>query len=148
MLKRVERIYVLHFMGFFLSFCWRNSPQWPSASLFTRFLDHTQRRTTVRRSPPDECLARRRDHSTRQHTKPTTPTTPMPPMGFEPKLSAGERPKTYAPYLVATGTGLHGFNAVQNWYRNINKYFDVQNFLLGSLFSYNTEPLLRTPQVN
>jgi len=29
------------------SFCfWRNSPQWTSASSFTRFLDHTQRRTT------------------------------------------------------------------------------------------------------
>jgi hypothetical protein len=24
----------------------------------------------------------------------------------------------------------------------------VQNFLLESLFSYNTEPLLQTPQVN
>jgi hypothetical protein len=26
---------------------WRNSPQWAVASSFTRFLDHTQRHTTV-----------------------------------------------------------------------------------------------------
>ena len=33
---------------------WRNSPQWVRASSFTRFLDHTQRRTTVDRTPLDE----------------------------------------------------------------------------------------------
>jgi hypothetical protein len=37
----------------FLSFFWRDSPQWARASSFTRFLDHTQRRTTVGRSPLD-----------------------------------------------------------------------------------------------
>jgi len=39
----------------------RNSPQWAMASLFTRYLDHKQRRTTVGRNPLDESLARRRD---------------------------------------------------------------------------------------
>jgi hypothetical protein len=34
-------------------------PQWARASSFTRFLDHTQRRTTVRKTPLDEWLARR-----------------------------------------------------------------------------------------
>ena len=29
----------------------------------------------------------------------------MPPMGFEPTISAGERPQTYALDRVATGTG-------------------------------------------
>ena len=29
----------------------------------------------------------------------------MPPVGFEPKVSAGERPKTYALDRAATGTG-------------------------------------------
>ena len=29
----------------------------------------------------------------------------MPPMGFEPTISAGERPKTYALDRAATGTG-------------------------------------------
>ena len=33
---------------------WRNSLQWAKASSFTRFLDHTQRRTTVGRTPLDE----------------------------------------------------------------------------------------------
>jgi len=35
-----------------------------TASSFTRFLDHTQQRTTVGRTPPDECLARRTETST------------------------------------------------------------------------------------
>jgi hypothetical protein len=45
---------------FFAIFCtiyWNitcNSPQWARASSITRFLDHTQRRTTVRRIPLDE----------------------------------------------------------------------------------------------
>jgi hypothetical protein len=29
----------------------------------------------------------------------------MPPVGFEPTISAGERPKTYALDCAATGTG-------------------------------------------
>ena len=29
----------------------------------------------------------------------------MPPVGFEPTISAGERPQTYASDRVATGTG-------------------------------------------
>ena len=30
---------------------WPNSPQWARASSFTRFLDHTQRRTTAGKTP-------------------------------------------------------------------------------------------------
>jgi len=38
-----------------LLFCfWRDSPQWARASIFTRFLDHKQRRTTVVRTPLEE----------------------------------------------------------------------------------------------
>jgi len=37
------------------------SPQWAMASSFTRFLDHTQRHTTVCRTPLDEWSARHRD---------------------------------------------------------------------------------------
>jgi len=37
------------------------NPEWASASSFTRFLDHTQRRTTVGRTPLDKRWARRRD---------------------------------------------------------------------------------------
>jgi hypothetical protein len=42
-------------------FFWRSSPQWARASSFTRFLDHTQRHTTVGRTPLDEWSIRRRD---------------------------------------------------------------------------------------
>jgi hypothetical protein len=60
---------------------------------FTRFLDHTQRRTTVGRTPLDEWSARHKDLYL------TTPNTlnrqrSMPPVGFQPTISAGERPQT------------------------------------------------------
>jgi len=38
----------------FLSFFWRDSPQWAKAPSFARFLDHTKRRTTAGRTPLDE----------------------------------------------------------------------------------------------
>ena len=83
---------------------WRNSPQWAMASSFTRFLDHTQRHTTVGRTPLDEQSARRKDlylttHST--HNRETS----TPPVGFEPTISAGERPYTYVSDRAATRTG-------------------------------------------
>jgi len=37
------------------------APQCATAISFTKFLDHTQRRTTVGRTPLDEWSARRRD---------------------------------------------------------------------------------------
>ena len=40
-------------MYFFFSFG-ATAPQWAMASSFVRFLDHTQRRTTVGRTPLDE----------------------------------------------------------------------------------------------
>jgi hypothetical protein len=40
---------------------WRDSLRCVMASSFTRFLDHTQRRTTVGRTPLDKWSARRRD---------------------------------------------------------------------------------------
>ena len=61
------------------------------------FLDHTQRRTTVGRTPLDERSARRRDLylTTRDtHNRQIS----MPPVGFEPTISAGERPQA-APLL-------------------------------------------------
>ena len=57
----------------FICFFWHNSPQWVMASSFTRFLDHTQRRTTIGTTPLDEWSARRRDlqlHNT-QHLQQT-----------------------------------------------------------------------------
>ena len=56
------------------------------------FLDHTQRRTTVGRTPLDEWSARRRDLSLTTHGTHNRQIS-MPPVGFEPKISAGERPQ-------------------------------------------------------
>jgi len=45
-----------------LSLCFgATAPQWARTSSFTRFLDHTQWRTTVGRTPLDEWSARRRN---------------------------------------------------------------------------------------
>ena len=74
------------------------------ASSFLRFLDHTQRRTTVGRSPLDERSARRGDLYMTTHNTHNRQTS-MPTVGFEPTISAGERPQTYALERAATGTG-------------------------------------------
>ena len=61
------------------------------------FLDHTQRRSTVGRTPLGEWSARRRDlylTTLGTHNRQIS----MPPVGFKPKISAGERPA--AAYLL------------------------------------------------
>ena len=60
--------------------------------IFLMFLDHKQRRTTVGRIPLDERSARRRDLYLTTHDTHNRQIS-MPPMGFEPKISAGERPQ-------------------------------------------------------
>ena len=75
------------------------------ASPFTRFLTHTQRRITFSRIPLDKWSARRRDlYLTTHNTHNRKISTP--PVGFEPTISAGERPKTHALDRTATGTGI------------------------------------------
>ena len=59
-------------------------PQWAMAPSFTRFLDHTQRRNSVGRTPLDEWLARRTDLYLTTHNTHNRQTS-MPPVGFEPK---------------------------------------------------------------
>jgi len=58
---------------------------------FLMFLDHTQWRTTVGRTPLDEWSARRRDLYLTTHDTHNRQIS-MPPVGFEPTISAGERP--------------------------------------------------------
>ena len=72
-------------------FIWRDSSQWARGSSFTKFLDHTQRSTTVGRTPLDKWSARRRDLYLTKHNSQHRHTS-MPPVGFEPTISAGERP--------------------------------------------------------
>ena len=74
----------------YVCFC-RDNPQWARVSSFTRFLDHTQRRNTVGRAPLDEWSARRRDiYLTINNTH--NRQTSIRPVGFEPTISAGDRP--------------------------------------------------------
>ena len=58
---------------------------------FLLFLDYTQRRSTVGRTPVDEWWARRRDLYLTTHDTHNRQIS-MPPVGFEPTISAGERP--------------------------------------------------------
>jgi hypothetical protein len=71
------------------------APQWARTPSFTRFLDHTQRRTIVGRNPLDEWSARRRDLYLTKHNIHNRQTT-MRPVGFEPTISAGKRPQNCA----------------------------------------------------
>ena len=41
----------------------------------------------------------------------------MPPVGFEPTISAGERPQTYALDRAATGTGCFTFTRKNNIFK-------------------------------
>ena len=59
---------------------------------FLMFLDHTQRRSTVGRIPLDEWSPRRRDLYLTTHDTHNRQIS-MPPVGFEPPISAGERPQ-------------------------------------------------------
>jgi hypothetical protein len=65
--------------------------------LFLIFLDHTQRRSTVGRTPLDEWSARRRNIYLTTHDTHNRQIS-MPPVGFEATVSAGERPA--ATYLM------------------------------------------------
>ena len=60
--------------------------------LFLMFLDHTQRRSTVGRTPLDEWSVRRRDFYLTTHDNHNRRIS-MPPGGFEPTITAGERPQ-------------------------------------------------------
>ena len=92
-------------------FLWRWGPARAMASSFLmRFLGHTQRRTTVGRTPLDEWSALCRDLYLTTHNTHNRKTS-MLQAGFEPTISAGERPQTYALDRAANGTGdnyLHG----------------------------------------
>ena len=102
----------------FFFLLWRCDPTRVMASSFLRFLDHTQRRNTIGRTPLDEWSARR-THNT--HNRQTS----MHPVGFEPTISVGERPQTYALGRAATGTSVvsyymryitvHGSKNVRLW---------------------------------
>jgi len=90
-----------------------------TASSFTKFLDHTQRRSTVGRTPLDEWSARRKDLYVTTHNTHNRQTS-MSPVGFEPTISAGEWPQTYSLDRVAPETGF------QNSIPYINIYIYIK----------------------
>ena len=61
--------------------------------------------------------------STWQHT--------TPPAGFEPTVSAGERPQTYALDRAATGTGIQIILRIQNYELDIGGGIRVIKFMLS-----------------
>ena len=80
--------------------------------LFLMFLDHTQRRTTVGRTPLDERSSRRRDLYLTTHDTHNRQTS-MPLVGFEPMISAGEQPQ--AAHLLRSWVRIppgHGYLSV------------------------------------
>jgi hypothetical protein len=111
-------------------FVWRNSPQWARASSFTRFLDHTQRHTTVGRTPLYEWSTRRRDLYLTTHNTHNRQTS-MRPVGFEITISAGERPQTYALDGAATGTGI----ICPDIYLNLRRNIQLIHFIIFHVLS-------------
>ena len=101
-LRRVRVTFVAVERHFFCGAATQRGP-WPPHSW--GFLDHTQRRTTVGRTPLDEWSVRRRDLYLTTHNTHNRQTS-TPPVGFEPTISAGERPQTYTLDRAATGTGV------------------------------------------
>ena len=87
----------LHFL------LWRYCPTRAMASSFTRFLDHTQRHTTVGRTPLDEWSAPRTDLYLTKHSTHNRHTY-IPPVGFE-ATASGRRPTPSA--ARPTGTDLY-----------------------------------------
>jgi len=76
----------------FLVCFWRDSPQWIMASSFTRFLDHTQWRTTIGKTPLDEWSGRRKDLYLTTHN--THDKHPSPRWDWNPQSqqASGRRP--------------------------------------------------------
>jgi hypothetical protein len=74
------------------TFLWHCGPTRVRSSSFVGFLDHTQHHNAVGRTPRDEWSARRPAHYLTTHNTHYRHTS-MPPAGFEPKISAGERPR-------------------------------------------------------
>ena len=99
----VSSVYSNAYISIYHFFWWRCGPTRIMAPSFMRFLDHTQRRITVGRTPLDELSARRRDLYLTTHNTHNRQTS-MPSAGFEPTISAVEWPQSYALGRAATGT--------------------------------------------
>jgi hypothetical protein len=82
------------------------APQWARASSFTRFLDHTRRRTTFGRTPLDEWSASRRDlYLTTQNTHDRHP-CPRWDSNPQSQQASGRRPAAQTLSLQTNSTRL------------------------------------------
>ena len=98
-----------HTHNIYIFFLWRCDTTRHITSSFLRFLDHTHthtRRTTVGTTPLDKRSARRRDLYLTAHNTHNRQIS-MPLVEFEPTISTGVRPQTYALDGAATGTGTY-----------------------------------------
>ena len=84
----------------------RQPPSGPGPPHSLGLIDHTQRRTTVGRTPLDEWTARRRDLYLTTHITHDRQTS-MSPVRFESTISAVERSQTYALDRAANWTSYH-----------------------------------------
>ena len=103
-------------------------------SSFLMFLDHTQRLTTVGRTPLDVWSARRRDLYLTTHDTHNRQTS-MPLVGFKPAISVGELPQTYVLDRAATGTGQQ-YATIQ-----VNLLFLASSTCFGRCFAHHQEHL-------
>jgi hypothetical protein len=113
---------------------WSCCPTRAMTSSFMRFLDHTQRRTTVGRTPLDEQLAGRRDLYLTTHNSHNSQTS-MSPEGFEPTISADERPQTHAVDRAATGISIQYKNSC-----NIYKISEVEIMSINKARTNQSHP--------
>jgi len=72
-------------------------------------IQEVSRSHTVGRTPMEEWSARHRDLYLTTHNTHNRQIS-MPPSGFEPTISAGERPQNYALDRTSIGTGIESFN--------------------------------------
>ena len=103
-----------------LTFFWCCDPTLSMAFSFLSFLDHTQRRTTVGRTPLDEWSTRRRDLYMTTHNTHNRQTS-MPRWRFEPAIPVSERPPDQTLDHVTAGICLFAIS-----------------FLIVTLFSLHT----------
>jgi hypothetical protein len=95
------------------------------------FLEHTQRRNIFGRTPLDELSARRKKNLP-DNSQPSQKTDIHSPAGFEPTISAGERPQPYSLDRAATGTGLNTHTCVKTGFLgmwNLVVFFDGRTTL-------------------
>ena len=97
-----------------------------------RFLNHTQRRITVGRAPPDEWSARRRDlylSTYNTHKRQTS----LPLAGIEPLISTGKWPQT------------HGLRPRGHWDRLLELITNCKPRIAVDYFNVNSNFMVITP---